>query len=334
MRFDLILPQFVLLDVIYVLAACMQTIHVPLITSRRMSYSRIAVCIYEASLVVHLVIVADIILASTGSRLLASPFLIARALEGVLWLNLLLVAFGVCLAVHYRRPCMIFELMLVAASIPPVVKLLGPAWVGVAIIEGAFFLFRSISALLLDARHRQEDITAFSTIETINVIPVGILYLDLQGRPLLMNRCMRSNLTGLHLPTDLRDMSETWNELRKLGAKESDGKGEGRRLDLARFGDARSVVEISPSEIRLFVRDNLIISGRPFERIIGLDVTEYAHAYDRLAHANHLLELAAKELRVQIEEVKKVADNAAYLRMRARFHDVIGQRLSIIHRYL
>ena len=36
MRFDLILPQFVLLDVIYVLAACMQTIHVPLIASRRM----------------------------------------------------------------------------------------------------------------------------------------------------------------------------------------------------------------------------------------------------------------------------------------------------------
>ena len=82
------------------------------------------------------------------------------------------------------------------------------------------------------------------------------------------------------------------------------------------------------------MRDNLIISGRPFERIIGLDVTEYAHAYDRLAHANHLLELAAKELRVQIEEVKKVADNAAYLRMRARVHDVIGQRLSIMHRYL
>ena len=30
----------------------------------------------------------------------------------------------------------------------------------------------------MDVRNRQEDITAFSTIETINVIPVGILYLD------------------------------------------------------------------------------------------------------------------------------------------------------------
>ena len=63
-------------------------------------------------------------------------------------------------------------------------------------------------------------------------------------------------------------------------------------------------------------------------------MTEYAHAYDRLAHANHLLELAGQELQAQIEEVKKVADNAAYLRMRARVHDVIGQRLSILHRYL
>ena len=100
MRIDLILPQFVLLDVIYVLAACMQTIHVPLIASRRMSYNRAAVCIYEASLVVHLVIVADIIFASTDNRLLAPPFLIAQTLEGVLWLNLLLVAFGIGLAVY------------------------------------------------------------------------------------------------------------------------------------------------------------------------------------------------------------------------------------------
>ena len=58
MRIDLILPQFVLLDVMYVLAACMQTIHVPLVVSRRMSYNRVAACLYEASLVVHLAIVA------------------------------------------------------------------------------------------------------------------------------------------------------------------------------------------------------------------------------------------------------------------------------------
>ena len=97
------------------------------------------------------------------------------------------------------------------------------------------------------------------------------------------------------------------------------------RINLDRFGEARVVVEVSPAEIRLFVHDDVMVSGRLFERIIGLDVTEYAHAHDRLAQANHLLELAGQELQAQIEEVKKVADNAAYLRIRARVHDVIGQ---------
>lgn len=77
---------------------------------------------------------------------------------------------------------------------------MGSAWTVVLIAEGTFFLFRSIAALLMDVRNRQEDITAFSTIETINVIPVGILYLDPRGRPLLMNRCMRKTSLSFTCP--------------------------------------------------------------------------------------------------------------------------------------
>lgn len=334
MQISLILPQIVALDVVFALAACLQTIHVPLISSRRSSYNRKVICAYEASLVLHLVISALILFASSGSYLVAPLDVCARAMGGALWLNAAIFTYGAVLMAHYRRPVMLAELLLVAAATPPVVCLMGSAWTVVLIAEGAFFLFRSIAALLMDVRNRQEDITAFSTIETINVIPVGILYLDPKGRPLLMNRCMRKNLVELRMPTDLRDMSGTWSDLRKLSMQTPESSANRAHIDLDRFGHDRAVVEISPSEIRLFVRDSVTVSGRPFERVVGLDVTEYAHAYDRLAQANHLLELAGKELQAQIEEVKKVADNAAYLRMRARVHDVIGQRLSILHRYL
>ena len=334
MRISLILPQIVALDVVFALAACLQTIHVPLIASRRSSYNRKVICAYEASLVLHLMISALILFASSGSYLVAPLDVCARAMGGALWLNAAIFAYGVVLMVHYRRPVMLVELLLVVAVTPPVVFAMGSAWTVVLIAEGAFFLFRSIAALLMDVRNRQEDITTFSTIETINVIPVGILYLDPRGRPLLMNRCMRKNLVELHMPTDLRDMSSTWNDLRKLSMQMPESSRNRVRINLDRFGEARAVVEVSPAEIRLFVCDRVMVSGRSFERIIGLDVTEYAHAHDRLAQANHLLELAGQELQSQIEEVKKVADNAAYLRMRARVHDVIGQRLSILHRYL
>ena len=54
MQISLILPQIVALDVVFALAACLQTIHVPLIASRRSSYNRKVICAYEASLVLHL----------------------------------------------------------------------------------------------------------------------------------------------------------------------------------------------------------------------------------------------------------------------------------------
>lgn len=334
MQMPLILPQIVALDVVFALTACLQMIHVPLIVSRRSSYNRKVICAYETSLVLHLAISALILFASSGSYLVAPLYVVAKAAGALLWINAAIVIYGVVLMVHYRCPVMLVELLLVAAVTPPAVRAMGPAWTAVLVAEAAFFLFRSIAALLMDVRNRQEDITAFSTIETINVIPVGILYLDPKGRPLLMNRCMRKNLLELHMPTDLRDMSATWSSLRRLGMQPPESSKDRALIDLGRFGEDRAVVEVSPSEIRLFARDAVMVSGRPFERVIGLDVTEYAHAYDRLAQANHLLELAGQELQTQIEEVKKVADNAAYLRMRARVHDVIGQRLSILHRYL
>ncbi len=334
MQIPLIPPQIVALDVVFALAACLQTIHVPLIASRRSSYNRKVICAYEASLVLHLIISAVILFGSSASYLVAPLYVCAEGMGGVLWLNAAIFAYGVALMVRYRRPVMLIELLLVAAVTPPPVRIMGSAWTAVVIAEAAFFLFRSIAALLMDVRNRQEDITAFSTIETINVIPVGILYLDSRGRPLLMNHCMRKNLVELHMPTDLGDMGSTWNDLRKLSMQMPESSANRAHIDLDRFGRDRAVVEISPSEIRLFVRDSVTVSGRPFERVVGLDVTEYAHAHDRLAQANHLLELAGQELQAQIEEVKKVADNAAYLRMRARVHDVIGQRLSILHRYL
>ena len=216
MQISLILPQIVALDVVFALAACLQTIHVPLIASRRSSYNRKVICAYEASLVLHLMISALILFASSGSYLVAPLDVCARAMGGALWLNAVIFAYGVVLMVHYRRLVMLAELLLVVAVTPPVVFAMGSAWTVVLIAEGAFFLFRTIAALLMDVRNRQEDITAFSTIETINVIPVGILYLDPRGRPLLMNRCMRKNLVELHMPTDLGDMSGTWNDLRKL----------------------------------------------------------------------------------------------------------------------
>ena len=188
MQISLILPQIVALDVVFALAACLQTIHVPLISSRRSSYNRKVICAYEASLVLHLVISALILFASSGSYLVA-PLAFAPGQ----WAER-------CGSMPQSLPtARCLWRTIVAPSCWPSCCSLQPRrrrWCASWARRGPwsllqrvrFFLFRSIAALLMDVRNRQEDITAFSTIETINVIPVGILYLDPKGRPLLMNR--------------------------------------------------------------------------------------------------------------------------------------------------
>ena len=128
MQISLILPQIVALDVVFALAACLQTIHVPLISSRRSSYNSKVICAYEASLVSAL-----ILFASSGSYLVAPLDVCAKAMGGALWLNAVIFAYGVVLMVRYRRPVMLAELLLVVAVTPPVVFAMGSAWTTVLI---------------------------------------------------------------------------------------------------------------------------------------------------------------------------------------------------------
>ena len=65
-----------------------------------------------------------------------------------------------------------------------------------------------------------------------------------------------------------------------------------------------------------------------------LDVTESVAANNALMQTNRELEAAATELRACLADVDRAAEASAYLRMRSRVHDVVGQRLSILHRYL
>ena len=146
MQISLILPQIVALDVVFALAACLQMIHVPLIASRRSSYNRKVICAYETSLVLHLMISALILFASSGSYLVAPLDVCARAMGGVLWLNAAIFAYGVVLMVRYRRPVMLAELLLVGAVTPPVVFAMGSVWAVVLIAEGAFFLFGRLAS--------------------------------------------------------------------------------------------------------------------------------------------------------------------------------------------
>ena len=93
------------------------------------------------------------------------------------------------------------------------------------------------------------------------------------------------------------------------------------------------MLDVADGRTLLFQRDADGSKSRG-ERILCLDVTESIAANNALVQTNRGLEAAATELRACLADVDRAAEASAYLRMRSRVHDVVGQRLSILHRYL
>lgn len=68
--------------------------------------------------------------------------------------------------------------------------------------------------------------------------------------------------------------------------------------------------------------------------MVAFDVTEEESINSDIERMNHFLDVANTELVAAVENAREVSRNEAILRMRSRVHDTVGQRLSILHRYL
>ena len=78
----------------------------------------------------------------------------------------------------------------------------------------------------------------------------------------------------------------------------------------------------------------MTIRNREYLRVIAYDITEKAKLAQEIEEANSRLEETAIEILDSISALRSVAETQAMFQMRSRVHDIIGQRLSIVHRLL
>lgn len=225
------------------------------------------------------------------------------------------------------------EAALLALCAPPAMEALGGVWNLVALVDAPFFLARALLALVGDVQRHKSELTRFSIAETMNTVPVGALVVDAGGRSLLLNDSMRALLRDLGLPTNLSDLRGTWDGIARSArpARLSRGLDEGP--------GPRVVIDAPNGRVLLLKRIDGLEIDLPAKAIsavgvFSLDVTELDAATRELEGANEELVRIGQQLEERIAEVESIAEQAAYLRMRARVHDVVGQRLSIFQRYL
>lgn len=314
--------------------ASLQVVHLFLAAFQTDPKSRRFICILEAAILAHLSLA---LILTVGAGLIGAPVL-ARALEsfsafGVLWINVFFAAWAFALAIRARRIDFMFDALFMALCTPAVITILGAFWNLIALLDITWFLFRGLAGISRDLVRRSENLSELSAAEALTGMPAGILVIGPAGGSTFMNVRMRECLSALELPCDLGDQTRLWARLSEIGrdlAGEADFLGVPETMTEDKD---RLLVNLPNGKTCLFVHDTT--SGhRPLRRIVCLDVTEAAQANAALAKTNRELEEAADELRTRLADIERVAKTSAYLSMRSRVHDVVGQRLSILHRYL
>lgn len=318
----------VVLVALFYLLATGQMLHMLLLLTRNRKKSFIPVAAYELLLFFHLLLGCAAANSAHSGYGLAVLRLrsIAVPVEALLWADAVAFLLGAAIALRSRKAGMAPEVLLLFAATPPIVGLLGP-WVPLLFIfDATFFLFRTVLALAADIRRSRTNVSRLSVVEALSVLPEGFICADDKGRSLFMNDSMRATLTQLGYATDLSETKGLWEGLRRKAEEGSNPEDavlpEGVRL------------QIAPWETRLFMLDDVSLRRRKYRRMVALDVTEEEAINAEMARVNRLLAVAYEELSESMRTVEDVAYGEAMLRMKARVHDTIGQRLSILHRYL
>ena len=310
----------------FFLLASGQTLHTMLLAmQRKPAKANVAAIVYEALIAGHLMLACCTACeaAVNHGAMLIRLRSTTVAIEPLLWTSLAIACLGLALAFIHHKLAMAPEIALLALCSPPAIDVLGQHAIYLFIADAAFFAFRVSLSLAYSTHHVSSSVTKLSIVDALDKLPEGVVWANEKRRILYMNDAMRARLTALGFSTDLSETSGLWTQLGDIS----------RRQGMP-FASQSVRIELPTGQLVLFTRDSVNLRGSTCWRMTAIDVTEEESINAEIAQMNGLLEAANRELRESLAHVQEVARNEALVRMKARVHDTIGQRLSILHRFL
>ncbi len=318
--------------VTFCLLLALQTSYAALLCERRDFKPLSPSYLYELAVGVHLALMCSLcVSAALGETRASIDFgSMALPLEPLLWTNALPAAMAVMLAWRRREPRFLASALCFALCVPPLAAAFGPWWPAIAAADAGQVLARTIIRV---GGLREEFLSSalrMSASEALDAMPEGILCVTESGRPVYMNDAMRGVLVALGMQTDLANLGGLWDELSALDVLSREGP-EAAHASLPRHGIA---LTLPGGEVRYLTRSPMGLLRTPCSCIVALDVTERYRLREEGLRTGRELEAAGRELARSLGQVQELARREAELAVRARVHDVIGQRLSILHRCL
>lgn len=332
--------------------------------------TRVSTTLYESALLVHMTLMAAFSLGAASGWPDGSAHFgyLAIPLQPALWVNVAAAVIAGYAALASTEEEEMYpgedpgwmpaaDAIIMLLCTPALMSAVGDAWAYVLCFDAAYFLFRTMYLMVLNRRIRRKVVSPLSIAEAMKRMPEGLLYADAHGRTLVANDAMRHCLSALGLSTDFGKVSDLW---KRLNERAESGWAAHVAESVEREPGDWVILRIGPDEVRLFSFEGegfgtgrRYPSARPLEndsliqsesrrllgaearmRVIAYDVTRETDILQEIDRTNAELADSQRELKESMLTVQEAAENEAMLRMRGRVHDVIGQRLSMLHRAL
>lgn len=153
----------------------------------------------------------------------------------------------------------------------------------------------------------------------------GVAFFDARANPVLVNRRMTSLAGQLGVPVS--DMDRLWAAM--AGTPDDGYGGAPDATDDSMASFAANGTVFMGYRNRVLGR-----RGRWYTEIRAVDVTESARANQELMEDNVRLRAAMARTRELLESIGQIEREQVLLDFRTRLHDVVAQRVSVVHRFL
>lgn len=272
----------------------------------------------EFALMLHMTLQFGCVFSALSGHQYVALFIdqISFPVEPLLYLNVPILAFCIYQTIQHKSVEEAPGLLLIASNLPAVFHALGDLWWLLPALDAFFFLFRAMYCWYLAANNAARP-TRQDLASAVNMLPTGLMFANKNGDALYMNEEMRTILGLMGLRADLADA----------------------RLAIEAFGlgadaNEQTKLTLDNGDTYLLSIDTQALPQEDLYAITAYDITSQESLSLQLKNANEDLAKRNDELQQALHVAESSARAEATLQMKSRIHDVVGQRLSILHRCL
>lgn len=216
------------------------------------------------------------------------------------------------------------------------------SYAGICVMLTVLLLLRAIYELIYNYELMKTNLSRFSMKQAFDTFPGGLAIGKEHGTVLLINHKMREVMAQLGLTPDRRisGIRKAFRRVLKdqeLQARHSEEAGytltrlmETQELKLSdKEDDFRSFT--CDGRVYSYKEDLFHIGKQAYWQISLTDISEESDLIQKISQKNQELQGNNLQLQEMLQHIEDIQMDKETLRMRNRIHDVMGQRLSILH---